>query len=193
MVICQFIFYHRNGKIKITGAYYHGTVFITLVSWGQCYKMFYHGNFMPFYGIAVIFIIKQYYYNCKEAILFVKLSLIQISELNNRPTVRNLIKANSRTSSLIDHKCWQSFIATDVFLSPTLLLVLINTHTHTHTHTCSLSLCLSASLLSFPFFSFHIKTLLPIIWSSIEIQISTYSLVLISKVTSIWNNNYHKW
>ncbi len=127
---------------------------------------------------------------CKEAILFVKLSLIQISELNNRPTVRNLIKANSQTSSPIYHKCRQSFIATDVFLSPTLLWMLIDAvvgfDQRTHTHTRSLSFCLSATLLYFPFFPFCIKTLSPIIWSSIEIQISTYSLVLISKVASIW-------
>jgi hypothetical protein len=55
---------------------------------------------------------------CKEATVFVKLSSIQISKLNNRPTVRNLIKTGSQTSSLIDHKCQQSFIATDVFPLP---------------------------------------------------------------------------
>ncbi len=68
--------------------------------------------------------------------------------------MRNLIKANSQTSSLIDHKCRQSFIATDVFLSPTLLWMLIDavvgfdqrTHTHTHTHTHALSLSVSLSL-----------------------------------------------
>ena len=81
----------------------------------------------------------------------------------------------------------QSFIATDVFLFLTLLWMLIDAVVgfNQHTHTRSLSLCLSTSLLSFPFFPFHIKTLSPLILKSIEIQNSTYSLVLISKVTSI--------
>jgi hypothetical protein len=56
----------------------------------------------------------------------------------------------------------------------------------THTHTLSLSLCLSAILLFSPFFPFDIKTLATTSSLSIEIQISTNSLVLISKVSSIW-------
>jgi hypothetical protein len=104
---------------------------------------------------------------CEEAMPFVKLSLIQIFELNNRLTVRNLNKATSQTSSLINHKCRQSVIAMDVFLSPTLLWMLIDDVVGfdqcTHTHTRSLPFCLSATLLSFPFFPFHIKTLSPII------------------------------
>jgi hypothetical protein len=56
-----------------------------------------------------------------------------------------------------------------------------------HPHTSSLSFCLSNTLPSFPFFPFHIKTLSPIILASIEIQISTYLFVLISKVASIRN------
>jgi hypothetical protein len=51
----------------------------------------------------------------------------------------------------------------------------------THAHTLSLFLCLSAVLLFSPFFLFDIKTLATILSLSIEIQISTYSLVLISK------------
>jgi hypothetical protein len=107
----------------------------------------------------------SYSWKWKEAILFVKLSLIQISELNNRPTVRNLIKANSRTSLLIDHKCRQSFIDTDVFLSPTLLWMLIDAvvgfdqHTHTHTHTLARSLSLRY-LAFFPLLSVLHKNLL---------------------------------
>jgi hypothetical protein len=105
--------------------------------------------------------------NCEEAVPFAKLSLIQISKLNNRLTVKNLNKATSQTSLLINHKCRQSVIATDVFLSPTLLWMLIDAvvgfDQRTHTHTRLLSFCLSATLLSFPFFPFHIKTLSPII------------------------------
>ncbi len=57
----------------------------------------------------------------------------------------------------------------------------------THTHTLLLSLCLSAILLFSPFFPFDIKTLATILSLSIEIQILPYSLVLISKVSSIQN------
>ncbi len=57
----------------------------------------------------------------------------------------------------------------------------------TNTHTHILSLCLSATLLSSPFFAFDIKTLSHILSASIEIQILSHPLVLISKVSSIWN------
>ena len=59
---------------------------------------------------------------------------------------------------LIDHKCRPFDILTDVFLYryccgcwSMLSLVSINAHTR------SLSFCLSVTLLSFPFFPFHIK------------------------------------
>jgi hypothetical protein len=63
----------------------------------------------------------------------------------------------------------------------------------THTHTLSLSLSLFSAILLFsPLFLFDIKTLATTSSLSIEIQISTYSLVLISKVTSIQNySNCH--
>ncbi len=106
---------------------------------------------------------------CIESDSFTKLSLIQISELNNRLTVRNLNKATSQTSSLINHKCRQLAIATDVFLYrrccgcwSTLSLVLINTHTHTHTHTLALFLSLRYLAL-FPLLSISHKNLSPII------------------------------
>ncbi len=114
---------------------------------------------------------------------FLELSSIQMSEPNNRPTVRNLIKAKSQTSLLINQRCRLSFIAKCVSLShavcgcwSTLSSVSINTHTHTH----SISLCLSATLLSFPIFLFHLKALSAFVRESIEIQISPYSVVLIS-------------
>ncbi len=114
---------------------------------------------------------------------FVELSSIQMFEPNNRPTMRNLIKVKSQTSSLINQRCWLSFIAKCVSLShavcgcwSTLSLVLINTRTHT----LYLSLCLSATLLSFPIFPFRIKALSAFVWWSIEIQISPYLVVLIS-------------
>jgi hypothetical protein len=56
---------------------------------------------------------------------------------------------------------------------------------HTHTLSLSLSLGLSAILLFSPFFPFVIKTLATILSLSIEIQILTHSLVLISKVSSM--------
>jgi len=59
----------------------------------------------------------------------------------------------------------------------------------THAHTLSLSLCLSATLLSSPFFMFDWYKNPVLHFSieclSIEIQISTHTLVLISKVSSI--------
>ncbi len=54
---------------------------------------------------------------------------------------------------------------------------------HSHTHT--LSLCLSATLLSFPIFPFSLKAHSTNVLISIEIQISPYSVVLISKETLI--------
>ena len=78
---------------------------------------------------------------------FLELSSIQMSEPNNRPTVRNLNKAKSQTSSLINQRCRLSFIAKCVSLSHavcgcwlTLSSVSINTRTHTHTLSLSLSL-----------------------------------------------------
>ncbi len=69
---------------------------------------------------------------------FLELSSIQMSEPNNRPTVRNLIKVKSQTSSLINQRCRLSFIVKCVSLShavcgcwSTLSSVLINTRTHT--------------------------------------------------------------
>jgi hypothetical protein len=111
-----------------------------------------------------------------------------MSKLNNRPTVRNLIKTGSQTSSQIDHKCRLSFIATDVFSLPDAVVDVDQRccgFRPTLPHTLSLSLCLSVILLSPPFFPFDIKTLATTSSSSIEIQISPYLLVLISKVTSI--------
>ncbi len=97
---------------------------------------------------------------CKEATLFDELSSFQISKLNNRTTMRNLIKTGSQTSSLIDHKCQQSFIATDVFSLPNAVVDVDRRccgfwPTLAHTH--SLPLCLSTILLSSPFFPFDIK------------------------------------
>ncbi len=69
-------------------------------------------------------------------------------------------------------------------------LLWVSTNTRTHTLPLSLSLCLSAILLSSPFFPFDIKTLATTSSLSIEIQISPYSLVLISKVTSIRNHGH---
>ncbi len=91
---------------------------------------------------------------------FLELSSIQMSEPNNRPTVRNLIKAKSQTSSLINQRCRLSFIAKCVSLShavcgcwSTLSSVLINTRTHT------LSLSLSLRYLAlFPHLSFSHKS-----------------------------------
>ncbi len=108
------------------------------------------------------------------------------------PNIWNIKQANhekphqniSQHLSLINHKCRLLFIATDVSLE-TDAVAAVNWSTHTHTH--SLSLCLSAILLFSPFFPFDIKTLATILSLSIEIQISTYSLVLISKVSSIRN------
>jgi len=62
--------------------------------------------------------------------------------------VRNLNKVTSQTSLLNNHKCRQSVVAADVFLSPMLLWMLIDsvvgfdqrTHTHTHAHSLSVSL-----------------------------------------------------
>ncbi len=78
---------------------------------------------------------------------FLELSSIQMSEPNNRPTMRNLIKVRSQTSSLINQRCRLSFITKCVSLShvvcgcwSTLSSVSINTHTHTHTLYLSLSL-----------------------------------------------------
>ncbi len=106
--------------------------------------------------VTLLFLCNWVLSECKEAILFVKLSLIQISELNNRPTVRNLIKVSSQTSLLINHKCRQSFIATDVFLSPMLLWLLIDAVIRfdqcTHTHMLALFLSLRY-LAFFPFLS----------------------------------------
>ncbi len=106
----------------------------------------------------------------------------QISETSNRLTLRNLIKSISQHLSLINHKCRLSFIATCVSLK-TDAVAAINQRTHAHTHT--LSLCLSTILLFSPFSPFDIKTLATTLSLSIEIQILTYSLVLISKVSSI--------
>ncbi len=65
-------------------------------------------------------------------------------------------------------------------------------HTHTHTHTRSLSFCLSVTLLSFPFFPFHIETLSPIIliinWNT-EFNVLACSHL---KVTSIQNVIYNR-
>jgi hypothetical protein len=78
-----------------------------------------------------------------------------------------------------------------------LSLVSINahtyTHTHTHTHTQTLALFPSLRyLVLFPLLSVSHKKLLPIILFSIEIQIPTYALVLISKVASIQNYDVSK-
>ncbi len=70
-------------------------------------------------------------------------------------------------------------------VSSTDAVAVVSWHTHAHTH--SLTLCLSATLLSSPFFAFDIKTLSCILSASIEIQILTHPLVLISKVSSIRN------
>ncbi len=77
---------------------------------------------------------------------FLELSSIQMSEPNNRPTVRNLIKAKSQTSLLINQRCLLSFIAKCVSLShavcgcwSTLSSVSINTRTHTLYLSLSLS------------------------------------------------------
>jgi hypothetical protein len=118
-----------------------------------------------------------------------ELSLIQLSKLSNRLTVRNTDKTISQNiyanwsqmpTIWYPHRCVSLL---------TLLWMLIDAIVgfDQRTHTCLLSFCLSITLLSFPFFPFHIKTLSPIILASIEIQISPYSLVLISKVTSIRN------
>jgi hypothetical protein len=73
-----------------------------------------------------------------EKYSYLELSSIQMSEPNNRPTVRNLILAKSQTPSLINWRCRLSFIAKCVSLShavcgcwSTLSSVSINTHTHT--------------------------------------------------------------
>ncbi len=76
---------------------------------------------------------------------FLELSSIQMSEPNNRPTMRNLNKAKSQTASLINQRCRLSFIAKCVSLSHAvcgcwsmLSSVPINTHTHTLYLTLSL-------------------------------------------------------
>ncbi len=120
-----------------------------------------------------------------ERYSFLELLSIQMSEPNNRPTVRNLILAKSQTSSLFNQRCRLLFIAKCVSLShavcgcwSTLPSVSINTRTHT--------LYLS-TVLSFPIFPFRLKARSAIVWLSIEIQISPYSVVLISLVASIQN------
>ncbi len=75
---------------------------------------------------------------------FLELSSIQMSEPNNRPTVRNLIKAKSQTSSLIYQRCQLSFIAKCVSLSHAVcgcwsILSSVSINTRTHTHSISLS------------------------------------------------------
>ncbi len=97
-----------------------------------------------------------------ERYSFLELSSIQMSEPNNRPTVRNLILVKSQTSSLINQRCRLSFIAKCVFLShavcgcwSTLSSVSINTRTHTHTHYLSLSL---RYLALFPHLSVSLKS-----------------------------------
>ncbi len=86
------------------------------------------------------------------------MSSIQMSEPNNRPTVRNLILAKSQTSSLINQRCWLSFIAKCVSLShavcgcwSTLSSVSINTRTHTHSLSLSLRYLVLFPHLSVPF------------------------------------------
>ena len=73
-----------------------------------------------------------------ERYSFLELSSIQMFEPNNRPTMRNLIKVKSQTSSLINQRCQLSIIAKCVSLShavcgcwSTLSSVSINTRTHT--------------------------------------------------------------
>ena len=44
------------GKLQITAVIYLGILSVTKMfyhfeSWGQCYKTFYRGNLLPFYGI----------------------------------------------------------------------------------------------------------------------------------------------
>jgi hypothetical protein len=117
-----------------------------------------------------------------ERYTFLELLSIQMSEPNNRPTMRNINKAKSQTSSLINQRCRLSFIAKCVSLSHAvcgcwLTLSSVSTNTRTRTLYLSLSLCY---LLSFPIFPFHLKALSVLVWSSIEIQISPYSVVLIS-------------
>jgi hypothetical protein len=104
---------------------------------------------------ASVFVPRFFKVLCKEATLFVELSSFQISKLNNRLTVRNLIKTGSKTSSLIDHKCRLSFIAIDVFSLPYAVVDVDQRcwgFRPTLAHTLLLSLCLSAILLSSPFF-----------------------------------------
>jgi hypothetical protein len=122
---------------------------------------------------------KMHIEHCKGSIPY-QLSSIKISETSNRLTVRNLIKIFlSIFCYLITNADYHLLL--QMCLSKTDAVAAVNRCTHTHT----LSLCLSAILLFSPFFPFDIKTLATILSSSIEIQISTYSLVLISKVSSI--------
>ncbi len=80
-----------------------------------------------------------------ERYSFLELSSIQMSEPNNRPTVRNLILAKSQTSSLNNQRCQLSFIAKCVSLSHAVcgcwsMLSSVSINTRTHTHSLSLSL-----------------------------------------------------
>jgi hypothetical protein len=90
---------------------------------------------------------------------FLELSAIQMSEPNNRPTVRNLIKAKSQTSSLINQRCRLSFITKCVSLSHTVCgcwstLPSVSINTRTDTLCLSLSLCYLAL---FPHLSISFK------------------------------------
>ncbi len=89
---------------------------------------------------------------------YLELSSNQMSEKNNRPTVRNLILAKSQTSSLINQRCRLSFFAKCVSLShavcgcwSTLSSAPINICTHTRTLSLSLRYLALFPPLSVPF------------------------------------------
>ncbi len=85
------------------------------------------------------------------------------------------------------------FISTDAFSNSLFTIdsmAAISQHSHPHFRSLSVSPlpCL------FPFLIvFDIKTLASVLSLSIEIQISNHPLVLISKVSSIWNSSFWHW
>ncbi len=113
----------------------------------------------------------------------------QISELNNRLSVRNTISQISQRLSLINQRCRRILyhqMCFHVFLYPCCLWMLINAilgfDLHSHAHTFSLS----ASLLPC-FISLWIKGAALPQSGSIELHISSDSVLIISKVALIRN------
>jgi hypothetical protein len=103
---------------------------------------------------------------------FLELSSIQISEINVRSTMGNLIFKCSQTSLLIDQRCRLSIISKCVSI-PCLFVDVDRRylwHQPTLAHTRVLSLCLSGCLLSPLFFPFDIKNPFPDCLIIIEIQ-----------------------